>query len=250
MIPQQPQHLHLDVVGSHANPYLIEHLQFMQEQESTHYRVRDDYLRRNSRICAVALSDCRAMVSWSYGIVDACSIDREIACITASNLDRFMGTSSPRARAALISRRDFQLAFISCLIVMLKCRAGIQVDSDFVSGTICQGMYREDEIAEMEEDVLSALQWRLSGPSPHDFIVGLIELMLSRKAGSSKDEAVAESLRSAAKARVENDMLDYSAVLRTPSSIAYDALLTAMKNMSIITFHPLDRLTWMRNIAW
>jgi hypothetical protein len=36
------------------------------------------------------------------------------------------------------SKYDFQLIFITCLIIALKARAGMMVESDFVSATMCQ----------------------------------------------------------------------------------------------------------------
>lgn len=239
MLPQKPQHLQLT-----SNPYLIDHLQFMLEQEETHYQVGcDDYF---PPWAAVSSSDRQTMCSWSYDIVNACSIPREVACIAMSYFDRFMCTSSRRALTALASRREFQLAFITCLIIALKCRAGMQVDSDFVSDTICQKLYCEEEIIKMEKEILSALQWRLNGPSPHEFIGGLVELLPSHDGLNSE---VVEQLKTMSHVQVEAAMLDYSMALQSPSSIAYVALLTAMQNLSTGAFHPLDRLSWMQNIA-
>jgi len=241
MLPQQPQHLQLT-----GNPYLIDQLQFMLEQEETHYQVGlgcDDYF---PPWAAVSSSDRQTMCSWSYDIVNACSIPREVACIAMSYFDRFMCTSSQRARTALASRREFQLAFITCLIIALKCRAGMQVDSDFVSDTICQKLYCEEEIIKMEKEILSALQWRLNGPSPHEFIGGLVELLPSHDGLNSE---VVDQLKTMSHVQVEAAMLDYSMALQSPSSIAYVALLTAMQNLSTGAFHPLDRLSWMQNIA-
>eukprot|EP00584_Thalassiosira_punctigera_P009042 CAMPEP_0172529088 /NCGR_PEP_ID=MMETSP1067-20121228/3254_1 /TAXON_ID=265564 ORGANISM="Thalassiosira punctigera, Strain Tpunct2005C2" /NCGR_SAMPLE_ID=MMETSP1067 /ASSEMBLY_ACC=CAM_ASM_000444 /LENGTH=339 /DNA_ID=CAMNT_0013313081 /DNA_START=89 /DNA_END=1105 /DNA_ORIENTATION=+ len=244
MLAHQPQHLRLTSNGN--NPYLIDQLHFMLEQESTHYRVCDDYL--SAPFAAVRHSDRRTMISWSYDIVDACSIDREAACVAASYFDRFMCSKSLRSAAALSSRREFQLAFIACLIIALKCRAGMQVDSDFVSDTICQGLYEEEEINAMEKVILGDLQWRLNGPSPHDFVGGLLELMPLRFVGSNS-EAVVEKLKSMAKVKAEAAMLEYSSAVELSSSVAYNALMSAMKDISMVSFHPLDRLAWMHNVA-
>ena len=46
-------------------------------------------------------------------------------------------TSTRSANAALMSHLEFQLAFIACLIIALKCRLRMQADSDFVSDIIC-----------------------------------------------------------------------------------------------------------------
>jgi len=303
MLPQLPQHLqlpqHIQLAnknnGNSNNPHLIDQLHFMQEQETTHYQITENYLAISPWSTIVTSTDRRTMCSWSYDIVDACSIDREIACIGMSYFDRFMCTatssscstsssssSSSRAKNALTSRREFQLAFIACLILALKCRAGMQVDSDFVSETICQKMYCEEEITKMEGDILKALGWRLNGPSPHEFIGGLIELLpvhcrvgscsslpsslpssssSSSKAGTTggQEGGFIAQLKSSAHIQVEQAMLDYSTAIRSsPSSIAHAALMTAMESASSSSgassssstnFHPLDRMAWFRNIA-
>jgi len=247
----------------------------------------ENYLAISPRSTIVTSTDRRSMCSWSYDIVDACSIDREIACIGMSYFDRFMCTaattntttttttscnitssspsSSSRAKNALTSRREFQLAFITCLIIALKCRAGMQVDSEFVSETICQKMYCEEEITQMEGDILKALGWRLNGPSPHEFIAALVELLPSHchvgsgtTDGGQGEGGLIAQLKSTSYLQVEQAMLDYSTAIRSsPSSIAHTALMTAMKSVSssvsstttTANFHPLDRMTWLRNIA-
>ncbi|KAL7530315.1 hypothetical protein ACHAXR_004595 [Thalassiosira sp. AJA248-18] len=259
-----PQHLQL----SSSNPYLIDQLHFMQQQESSHYQCCNvDYLTSSSTTTqwtskqsttTVTPSDRRTMATWSYDIVDACSIPREIAIIGMSYCDRFLSSSKPsssppsRAKAALTNRREYQLAFITCLIIALKNRAGMQVDSDFVSTTICQGLYDPQEIIDMEKDILSGLGWRLNGPSPHEFIGGLIELMPSSSSSSNK-KLLVEQLTMAAGASVELAMLDISMAMQKPSNVAFAALLSAMSSSTTTTtnalLHPLDRLAWLQTIA-
>jgi hypothetical protein len=234
------------VGSSSSNPYLVDQLHHMLDQESNLYQ-SSDYLNPANGRTSVTPSDRRTMCSWSYDIVDACSIDREIAVIGTSYFDRFMSSPSPRARQALTSRRSFQLSFITCLIISLKCRAGMQVDSDFVSDTICQGLYDADEIVECERDVLAALGWRLNGPSGHDFVGGLLELLPENARG---DEKLVEEMRVAANVRIEAAVTDYETAMRPASSVAYAALLTAMSNVSASAFHPIDRLAWVQNIGY
>lgn len=254
-LPRRPQHLQLAGArgppcapgGRDPDPDLVAQLRFMREQEATHYRASDDLPTLRSW-STVTPSDRGTMLAWSYDIVDACSVSREAAVIGAQYFDRFLSSPSPRSQAALVSRREFQLAFVACLTIALKCRAGMQVDADFVSDAVCQGLYGVDEVVAMEVDVLGALGWRLNGPSPHDFIGGLLELLPSSSSSSNLKE-VKEQLGAAARVRCEAAALDYEVALRTPSETAYAALLTASKDVSMAAFGPLDRLAWMRDVA-
>jgi len=253
---QQSQNHPEDATVVAADPYLVDHLQFMHEQEETTYQIPAiaDYLGPSHKHkAAVTRADRRTMAEWSYDTVRSCAISREIACVGIQYFDRFLCTSSPRAEDALASRREFQLAFIACLVLAVKCRAGLQVDAAFVSGTLCQKLYDEGEVIGMERDVLSALQWRLNGPSPHEFIAGMVALLPPGAArvveGGADGAALAERLTTLARKQAEVAMLDYATALRqSPSSIAHAALMTAMQSIGSDAFRPLDRLTWMSDI--
>ena len=240
--------------NNNNNIYLIDHLHFMQEQEENFYHP--------SSCPASFPEDRRIMASWSYDIVDACSIDRELACIGMSYFDRFICT--PVGRSTIIintttttsscknngsRRRKFQLAFLTCLVIALKVRGGMQVDSPFVSETICQGMYSPQEIVQMESIILKALQWRLNGPSPQEFIVGLLQLLPSVSSSNHKVRVVEDKLKALAYSHVESSMLDYTMAIQLPSRVAYAALLVAISKMSHDVFSPFDRYVWMQNIA-
>jgi hypothetical protein len=253
-----PQHLQLNGSSSSNNPYLIEQLQFMQHQEtSPSYQISNTNYFSPTWV-ATTPRERRTMASWSYDIVDACSIDRQAAVIGMTYFDRFLSTSSSsssneRAKAALTNRREFQLAFIACLCLALKCRAGMQVDSDFVSATICQNLYTNDEIIDTEKEVLKALQWRLNGPSPHEFIDGLVEL-LPTNGNTTRDagELFEQRLKSVAKIQAEVAMLDFDMARKSPSSIAFAALLSSANVIgadAAASRPPEYGLAWMQNIA-
>jgi hypothetical protein len=156
-----------------------------------------------------------------------------------------MCTSSPGAKAALLSRAEYQLAAVACLTIALKCRSGIKVGTDFVSRDVCQGVYDADELERMEVEILGALTWRLNGPSPHDFvdtIVGLIPTYCSDGATSM--------LVSAAKAYVEAAVLDHRIAMQPSSSLAYAALLASVTRSSVLSaFRPEDLDAWAADVV-
>ena len=155
--------------------YHIDHLQLMQAQEP-YYRISADYLSSSS--ATITAADRRALCSWSYEIIESLSnINSEIACIGISYLDRFMATSSPRAKVALRSRHEYQLVTVACTVIAIKNRGGVKLGSDFVSEVVCHGLYTSDEIDVMEMEILHALSWKLNGPSPHEFIDALLGLL-------------------------------------------------------------------------
>jgi hypothetical protein len=202
---------------------LIDHLQFMQQQESA-YCITKEYLAvgavavlvsssnttaetsaitivdgttiatddSNTTITKITPHDRRVLYEWSYQIVDSFMVNRSVACMGMSYLDRFMSTTSSnntRAIMALYSRREYQLVLISSLIIALKCHAGIKISLSFMANTLCRGLYTETEIEVMEMDILRTLAWKLNGPCPHDFIdaiSGLVSASSPAQAASTE----------------------------------------------------------------
>jgi len=230
--------------------YQIDHLQFMQDQEP-HYQISADYISSSS--ATITAADRRALCSWSYEIIESLlNINREVACIGISYLDRFMATSSPRAKAALTTRHEYQLATVACTFIAIKNRGGVKLGSDFVANEICHGLYTSDEIDVMEMEVMQALTWKLNGPSPHEFIDALLGLLpASSEDGSSVNNASSSLLLSKhAKNQVEAAVLDYDLALQSSLSLAYASILTSLQTTSKILdlFSPMVLINWMLNI--
>ena len=199
--------------SSSSSPYLIDHLRFMQEQE-THYRVRGNYLSKSE--ATVTPEDRRTMCSWCYQIVDSCCIDRVVACIGMSYLDRFMSTSSHRSKTS------------------------------FIADTVCQGVYTEDELDAMEMEVLSALTWKLNGPSSHDFVDAIVGLLPP----SCCSGGASSSLVLAARVHLEAAALDYSMAMHPSSALACAALLSSLKRPDVLgAFRTADLIAWTSIVA-
>jgi hypothetical protein len=144
----------------------------MQQKEKA-YRCTDYMSMSNA---AVRPEDRQALCNWGYQIIAACAVSRSTAVTAFSIFDRFLSSSSPAA--ALADVQDFQLAFVTCLVIALKVRSGFKVETDFVSETVCGNMYCPEELNETEMRILKALQWKLNGPTSHDFIDYYIEAMM------------------------------------------------------------------------
>jgi len=292
MLP--PQHIQLSLSQT-IDPYLIDQLSHLSNQEKDELYQCTDYLQllhsssindKSISSSMVTSADRRTMCNWSYDIVDACQIDREVAVIGMNYFDRYMSLSTTAAAAAAsrrqhcssaisstscprgvpTTRKAFQLTYITCLIIALKCRGGLQVDSNFVSTTICQGIYQPSEIINMEIEILKVLGWKLNNGSVHDFINGMLELIPppTTTDGSVGDDDISREklkaeLKCSAVQIVEKQMLDYTMVYNTsPSVMAYAALLVALSSSSTLSsrnrrrerrlLNPQDRRRWLDNI--
>ena len=107
--------------------------------------------------------------------------------------------------------------------------------------TICQGLYEKDEINACEIDILEALQWKLNGPSPHDFIDSLAGLLNECTIESTS------SLSTWAKKYADAAVLDYEMAQNSSLTLAYSSLLTALQLKEML-FHPEDMITWISKL--
>ncbi|KAL3775434.1 hypothetical protein HJC23_010138 [Cyclotella cryptica] len=147
----------------------------MRHQETTSYKA-SHYLDWAN----VTQHDRKEMCQWGFSIVDACCLDHNLAVVAITYFDRFLSCRGVRVvEVCLASQREFQLAFITCLVISLKGREGMKISPDFVAETLCEQMYHPEEVIEMEIEVLRTLQWKLNGPTPQDFIQCFIELLSS-----------------------------------------------------------------------
>ena len=192
----------------------------MQQQEKA-YRCTDYMSRSNA---AVHPEDRQALCDWGYQIIAACNgVSRSTAVAAFSIFDRFLSSSSPAATQALADIQYSQLAFVTCLVIALKVQSGFKVvETDFVSETVCRNMYCPEELNETEMRVLKALQWKLNGPTSHDFIDYYIEAMMIE--GIHR-----EFLTRFSKALAEIAVTRYSVALQLPSEVAFTAICCALE---------------------
>lgn len=188
---------------------------------------------------------CRTkMVRWMHDVVDYCKLDREVAYVAASHLDRFLslslssssssswtvGGNNAAASAAARNRRTFQLAAVSCLYLAVKTVESRTVLSPAVVSDISEGEYEEEEIVTMEADVLEALGWRVHGPTASEFASHLLALWERGTdcAASVLDVVGRQDLMDLVRYQVELSTLDYKSSLCRPSVVAAAAICNAL----------------------
>jgi hypothetical protein len=102
-------------------------------------------------------------------------------------------------------------------------------------------LYEKDEISACEIDILEALQWKLNGPSPHDFIDALAGLLNECTIESTS------SLSTWAKQYADAAVLDYEMAQNSSLTLAYSSLLTALQLKEML-FHPEDMIAWITKL--
>ena len=217
-----------------SNHELIYQIRAMQEQEvSASYRCTD-YISLVHNV-EFSCMDRRALCGWGFKIIAVSNakcngnvISRTTAVVAISFFDRFLSSHTPSAMRVLSDIPSIQLAFVACLVIALKVKDGLNVESEFVSKAICKNTYNAQEINAMEIEVLRSLGWRLNGPSANDFIDYFFEEMPYFDGGGVQKEMAVQF----AKALVEQSVMEYTVALRLPSQIAFAAICCAVEYVS------------------
>lgn len=203
-------------------------LKVMRRQEETTYRCYDyllsneDLLRHSSKPVD---EDCRVkMCEWCYQVVDFCKFRRETVGIGMSYLDRYLSTR--KGKKALSNRKEYQLSAMTTLYIAIKLHEPLEMETSLLAD-LSRGCYTEMEFVAMEEIILDALEWRVSGPTA----LGFMQLFLALV-----PDSVHFSVRSAvmdyARYQSELSVAEHFFVDCLPSEIAFASILNAMEGMA------------------
>ena len=161
---------------------LISRINAMREQEDRSERCQNYFAWSNSS--DVDASCRKAMADWYFQVADTLQFSHETVGLTMSFFDRYLSSRRGRSQEALDSRNMFQLAAITCFYTAVKTFEPVELGVDLLA-KMCHGFYSEADILGMERDILFALDWRVSGPTPMDFVRHLIELLPSCESNCS-----------------------------------------------------------------
>ena len=125
---------------------------------------------------------CRAaMVDWLCQISDALSLNLETVYLSMSLLDRFLSHRCNSSVLALSSKEKFQLAAITTYYIAVKINEPVELSLEMLV-KLCRGCYDKSAILKMEQDILFSLEWRVSAPTPLEFMRQILALLPSTDA--------------------------------------------------------------------
>ena len=207
-----------------TNSELISQIRIMKHQEmSASYRFADyiSFTHNSSFL----LLDRQALCEWGFKTIATFDeIDSTNVLVAISYFDRFLGSSTPSSKRILSDIKQIQLVFVACLVIALKVKAGLSVETKFVSDVVCRNMFSVKEINDMEIKVLFNLKWKLNCPTAHDFIDCFFEKMPYFVHNGVQKDMVAGLSR----ALVELVAIEYKVALQLPSHVAFEAINCAL----------------------
>jgi hypothetical protein len=213
-------------------------------QEETQYRVYD-YLAASVAMRKQASKpvdeDCRVrMCEWCYQVVDFCKFRRETVGIGMSYLDRYLCTE--KGIDALCNRKIYQLAAMTALYIAIKIHEPLEMETSLLAD-LSRGCYKENEFVDMEQNILSALHFRVNGPTPLGFVQHIMALI-----PRSVHPTVAAILMDYARYQIELAVSEQSFVDVRPSIIALASVLNAVEGMDSSILPIKAQAKFIRNI--
>jgi Cyclin, N-terminal domain len=221
-----------------------ERIAVMRMQEETQYRVCD-YLAESVQLRKLASKpvdeDCRVrMCEWCYQVVDFCKFRRETVGIGMSYLDRYLST--PQGIEALCNRKIYQLTAMTALYIAIKMHEPLEMETSLLAD-LSRGCYTEMEFVGMEQSILTALHFRVNGPTTLGFVQHIMALI-----PRSVHPTVAALLMDYARYQTELAVSEQVFVDVKPSAVALASILNAIEGMDANLFPVKLQAKFLRNI--
>ena len=161
-----------NMINNHTD--ILGHLDAMIDQEETTTRYFN-YFKRDAQ-CDINEECRKAMVTWVTHVQTTLSLSPETVWIAMSFFDRYLSSGRGNSQEVLKSKCKFQLAAITVFYTAVKIYEPVVLGIDMLI-QICRGTYNMNDIVEMKNDILSALDRRVLGHTPMDFVMYLLELL-------------------------------------------------------------------------
>jgi len=243
-------------------------------QNSRSNRRYGDNNKTNNMIAALRGKMC----GWLYQAVDHCHLSRDLVAIAISYVDRYVNTEIGVRNDILCDRNKYQLAVLTALQLAMKIH-GITIgiphaDNDEYVTIVrpnlihsCRGIFEESEVIQMEYSMLTALEWRVNGPSPIDFLNYFLALLptakTTTKKATEKETATATATATIIRPNVINTIFStarYQIELAVaepllfvnciPSELAIAAISNSVAEISTKCFPFMERLQFFTELEW
>ena len=195
------------------------------EEDETHCTY--DYLQCANRE-KINEDDRRSMVQWCHQVQKALKLSRETAWIAMSYFDRYLSSGKGDSGYALQDRYQFQLAAITSFYIAVKVNETSQLNVKTLV-RICKKYYPVEDILDMEQDILFALDWRMSTPTPMQFVEQYIQLLPAKIKSRTKD------ILEICKSHIYSIATDMYFVFCKPSVVGASCLAAALTQLNLLS---------------
>jgi len=170
---------------------------------------------------------CRtSMVVYLQKIGKALKLSPETVWIAISFFDRYLSSGKGKSNDALQDKYKFQLVAISSFYIAVKLYEQVELSVDTLA-KLCKGYYAKEDILQSEEDILFALDFRLTTPTPMEFIRHYIHLLPS--------DIIDNKLLKECEKRVEYTSTDIYFTFCKPSCVGASILTSILLDQNVMS---------------
>ena len=150
----------------------INAMRLQEDDDTSSIQIRNYFTAEVNEACR------KAMIDWCFTVVDAFDLSRESVAISMSLLDRYLSSNNGESCEVLQSKQQFQLAAITCFYIAVKIYEPVQLGIAMLL-KLCRGYYKQNDIICMEQDILSALDYRvyISTTTPMEYVRQYLDLL-------------------------------------------------------------------------
>jgi hypothetical protein len=165
------------------------------------------------------------MASWAFTAVDTFGLDRELVAIAFHMLDRYLSKEIKSVDCNdHFTREEFQLTSMTCLYLTVKILGPSKKLSVPALIDMSRGYYCAEDITEMEMDILTVLDWRITPTTPLSFVQELASIIPT----INKKDVMDSCSKLTEKAVMDEYFVGYKS-----SALAAAVILTASRQHSL-----------------
>ena len=199
------------------------------------------HIDNNTNIHAVDEKCRTAIVLWCQQTQRTLKLSRETVWIAISYLDRYLSSGRGKSHQAIMNKARFQLVAITSLYIAIKLYEDVELDVTTLV-RLCKGYYTNAEILSMEEDVLFALDFRVTTASPTEFVRHFIKILPPELKNT-------DSLLNECEKRIEYTSQDIYFTFCKPSVVAASCLASILTGNENNMLSPTQRQTFYFHLA-
>jgi hypothetical protein len=155
---------------------VVSNLNAMLVQDSISTAKCFNYFKEKKYAGGLDESSRKAMVSWLHQVQQTLQLNPDCVYRAMSIFDRYLCSGRGSSVRALKDKCTFQLAAITSFYTAVKIHEPIVLGLDSLL-VIVRHAYTEDDFISMEQDILLAIDWRVSSHTAMDYARALLELI-------------------------------------------------------------------------
>ncbi|KAL3762347.1 hypothetical protein ACHAWU_003852 [Discostella pseudostelligera] len=216
----------------------LSHLDVMLAQEST---LKFFKYFKNTNACGINKAWRNAMITWIQQVQKTLLLSPDTVWIAMSYFDRYLCSGKGKSTHVLKDKLEFQLAAVTAFYTAVKIHEPVVLGVD-VLVMLCRGIHTEEDIINMEYDILTALEWRVSCPTGMDFARSICELI---REDDNLPSYIADSILGSCEQHMDNAVADINFWCCRPSVLGISCVVSALAASDVLTLEE-SQAIWVR----